>query len=181
MILIALGLAMDAFAVSIGAGLVIPKLTARHVFRAAFHFGLFQALMPVLGWLAGSAVSSYIEAWDHWVAFGLLALIGGKMLNEARTDDDNNECSDPTRGWSLVTLSVATSIDAFAVGLSLAMLGVSVWGPAAIIGVVTAALSTIGICFGCSLGQKYGRWAKIAGGFVLIVIGVRILIQHLSG
>jgi putative Mn2+ efflux pump MntP len=179
-VLIALGLAMDAFAVSIASGLSIPRLTPRHVFRMAFHFGLFQALMPVLGWLAGRTVASLIGAWDHWIALALLAFIGGRMLWEARTDDARKEGADPTRGWTLVTLSVATSIDALAVGLSMAMLGVSVWVPALVIGVVAAAMSTIGIAFGSRLGRRWGRWSQVVGGLVLIGIGVRIVIEHLS-
>lgn len=180
-LLIALGLAMDAFAVSIASGLCIPRLTPRHVFRMAFHFGLFQALMPVLGWLAGRTVASSIATWDHWIALALLAVIGGRMLWEARTDEAPAECADPTRGWTLVTLSVATSIDALAVGLSVAMLGVSIWVPAAIIGAVAAAMSTVGISFGSRLGGRWGRWAKAVGGLVLIGIGIRIVTEHLSG
>jgi putative Mn2+ efflux pump MntP len=178
--IIAVGLAMDAFAVSIASGLAIQKLTGRHVFRMAFHFGLFQALMPVLGWHAGAAVARYLSAWDHWIAMGLLGFIGGRMLWEAWKGEADKTCSDPTRGWSLVTLSIATSIDALAVGLSLAMLGVVIWTPAAIIGVVTAAMSTVGIVFGSRLGCQWGRRAQIAGGLVLIAIGVRIVVTHLA-
>jgi putative Mn2+ efflux pump MntP len=179
-IFIALGLAMDAFAVSIASGLTIEKLTARHVFRMAFHFGLFQALMPILGWLAGTTVAPYIEAWDHWVALALLAFIGGKMLRDSFSDDDDAPRSDPTRGWSLVTLSIATSIDALAVGLGLAMLRVQVWMPAVVIGVVAAAMSTLGIVFGNRLGRRWGRRAEAVGGIVLIAIGIRIVVSHMS-
>ena len=179
-ILIAFGLAMDAFAVSIASGLVIERLTVRHVFRVAFHFGLFQALMPVLGWLAGSTVAQYIESWDHWVAMALLGLIGGKMLIDSQSTKEEVPPADPTRGWSLVTLSVATSIDALAVGLSLAMLRVQVWLPALIIGVVAAFMSAIGIACGSRLGRRWGRRAELAGGLVLIGIGVRIVVSHLS-
>ena len=179
-VLVAFGLAMDAFAVSIAAGLVIAPLTARHVFRASFHFGLFQFMMPVLGWAAGTTVASHISSWDHWVAFALLAFIGGKMLWEARCPEEGKTCKDPTRGWSLVTLSVATSIDALAVGLSIAFLEVSIWQPAAIIGVICAAMSALGITFGSRLGQRWGRWAEVGGGVVLVGIGVRILVSHLT-
>lgn len=179
--LIALGLAMDAFAVSIASGLAVPRLTGRHVFRMAFHFGLFQALMPVLGWYAGATVARFLAAWDHWIALGLLGFIGGKMLVEAwRGGEDDKACADPTRGARLVTLSVATSIDAFAVGLSLAMLDVSIWTPAAVIGVVTATLSALGIVFGSRLGCAWGRRAQIVGGLVLVGIGVRIVVSHLA-
>src|SRR5512145_3318729 len=134
---IALALAMDAFAVALGAGLTLERLTGRHLFRLGFHFGLFQAMMPVVGWLAGLTVQHWIAAYDHWVAFGLLAFVGGKMLYEAlRSEDEEKEAGDPTRGLTLVILSVATSIDALAVGLSLAMLGVNIWLPALVIGLV---------------------------------------------
>ena len=178
--LVAVGLAMDAFAVSVAAGLAIPRVTARHVFRAAFHFGLFQALMPILGWLAGSSFSGYLAAWDHWIAMGLLGFIGGRMLWEARSAEASRACSDPTRGWSLVTLSVATSIDALAVGLGLAVLRVPIWTPALVIGLVTAALSALGVLFGARLGSQWGRRAQVVGGLVLIAIGVRILATHLA-
>lgn len=172
---------MDAFAVSIAAGVVIPRLTYRHVFRVSFHFGLFQFLMPVVGWALGTTVASYIAAWDHWVAFGLLGFIGGKMLFDAwrGSEEDSKVCADPTRGVSLITLSVATSIDALAVGLSMAMLQVQVWAPAVIIGLVAAALSAVGITFGHKLGFRFGKWAATLGGVVLIGIGVRILVTHL--
>lgn len=179
-VLIAVGLAMDAFAVSIASGLAIPRLTFRHVFRMAFHFGLFQALMPVLGWLAGTTVAPYIQSWDHWLALALLGFIGGKMLYESRAGekDEPGSCSDPTRGLTLITLSVATSIDALAVGLSLAMLQVRVWEPAVVIGLVTAAMSAVGILFGSRLGCRWGQRAEFVGGLVLIGIGVKIVISH---
>jgi manganese efflux pump family protein len=180
-VLIAFGLAMDAFAVSIASGLAVEKLTGRHVFRIGFHFGLFQALMPLLGWLAGTTIAPVIEAWDHWVALGLLGFIGLKMINDSRSDEERSERSDPTRGWSLVTLSVATSIDALAVGLSLAMLQMSIWLPALIIGLVAAGMSVFGITFGHRLGRRWGRRAELVGGLVLIAIGVRIVITHTMG
>ena len=122
---IALGLAMDAFAVAIGAGLQLCNVTKRQTFRLAWHFGLFQAFMPILGWLAGLTLVDYIAPVDHWIAFGLLAFIGGKMIYEAlKHDDEEADRCDPTKGWRLVMLSVATSIDALAVGLSMALLGV---------------------------------------------------------
>jgi putative Mn2+ efflux pump MntP len=179
-ILIAFGLAMDAFAVSIASGLAIPKVTGRHVFRMAFHFGLFQALMPIVGWFVGASVARHLAAWDHWIAMALLGFIGGKMLYEAIRGEAETSCADPTRGARLVTLSIATSIDALAVGLSLAMLGVSVWQPALVIGVITAALSTVGILFGSRLGCHWGTRAQVAGGLVLIAIGVRIVVSHIA-
>ncbi len=132
---IALGLAMDAFSVAIGVSVGLGGASARQTFRLAWHFGLFQALMPVVGWVAGTSVRPWIEGWDHWLAFILLCVVGGRMIIESTRGSDGERIpSDPTRGWSLVLLSIATSIDAFAVGLSFAALGVDVWIPAAIIG-----------------------------------------------
>jgi putative Mn2+ efflux pump MntP len=179
---IAVGLAMDAFAVSIGAGLTLKTVDARQTFRLAWHFGLFQALMPVLGWLAGRSLARWIAPVDHWIAFGLLGVIGGKMIHEALKDDDQREArrSDPTKGWSLVLLSVATSIDALAVGLSLALLGVSIWWPAIVIGLVAGAFTTVGIQLGKRFGALLGRRMEIVGGVILIAIGVQILVEHLG-
>ena len=178
---IALGLAMDAFAVSIATGLTVAPVTARHTFRMAFHFGLFQFLMPVVGWLAGREVADWIAGYDHWAAFALLSLIGGRMIWEARREDSGEARGDPTRGWMLVTLSVATSLDALAVGFSMALLGVLVWTPAIVIGIVTCTLSTVGILFGGRLGTRWGRWAKLVGGCVLLAIGLRIVVAHVAG
>lgn len=173
---IAVGLAMDAFAVSIAAGLAVARVTPRHVFRLAFHFGLFQFLMPILGWLAGRGLASQFILYDRWAAFGLLSLVGGKMLFEAFGKEKTDAKIDPTRGIMLVTLSVATSLDALAVGLSMAIMGVSVWGPSVVIGLVAAALSGIGIAFGSRLGRQVGPIAEIGGGCLLLLIGVRILV-----
>ena len=178
---IAFGLAMDAFAVAIVVGLAVDKLTRRRVFRLAFHFGLFQFMMPVFGWLGGRAVAHYMGGYDHWLAFGLLAVIGGKMLWDARSAEGAEFRGDPTRAWTLVMLSIATSIDALAVGLSMALIGVSIWLPSVVIGIVAAAMTVTGMCFGSRLRRKGGRWAQVAGGLVLIGIGVRIVISHLAG
>ena len=175
---ISLGLAMDAFAVSIAMVLGLAQVTPRHTFRVAFHFGLFQFMMPVIGWSAGLQLSHYIHQYDHWVALGLLAFIGCKMLWEAGTQRESNSSTDPTRGLMLMTLSLATSIDALAVGVSMALLGVSVWLPSVIIGLITATLSAVGITFGGTLGARWRRWAEIAGGAVLILIGLEIFISH---
>ncbi len=178
---IAVGLAMDAFAVSIAAGMGLARVTHRHTFRLAFHFGLFQFLMPIIGWSAGRQLSLYIHQYDHWVALVLLGLVGCKMLWEAGGEKKSRAGADPTRGLMLVMLSLATSIDAFAVGVSMAFLGVSVWLPSVIIGLITATLSAIGISFGGGLGRRSQRWADIAGGAVLILIGLEIFISHLAG
>jgi putative Mn2+ efflux pump MntP len=179
---LAVALALDAFAVAIAAGLTLRPLTAGHVFRLSFHFGLFQAGMPILGWLAGITVQRSIAAWDHWIAFGLLAFIGGKMMVESlRGEGELRTASDPTRGWSLVVLSFATSIDALAVGLSLAMLGVSVWVPALVIGVVCAAFTVVGMLLGWRLGRGWRRGVGVVGGVVLVAIGLKILLEHTLG
>jgi len=178
---ISIGLAMDAFAVSIAAGMGISRVTPRHTFRLAFHFGMFQFLMPVIGWSAGKQLSLYIHRYDHWVALVLLSFVGCKMLWEAGAGKKSNSDADPTRGLMLLTLSLATSIDALAVGVSMALLGVSVWLPSVVIGLITAALSAVGITFGGRLGMRWQHWAEIAGGGVLILIGLEIFISHLAG
>jgi putative Mn2+ efflux pump MntP len=179
---IALALAMDAFAVALGAGLMLPKLTGRHLFRFGFHFGLFQALMPVIGWLAGVSIRNQIESFDHWLAFGLLSLVGGKMLWDAwQGAEDTPREGDPTRGMSLVLLSIATSIDALAVGLSLAVLGVTIWTPALVIGIIAGILTVCGMLLGRRLGRAWGSRVEIFGGLVLIAIGVKILLEHMLG
>lgn len=174
------GLAMDAFAVATSTSLMLRQVSKRQVFRFGFHFGLFQAMMPIIGWFAGKTVHEYIAAWDHWVAFGLLAFIGFKAIVDTilRGEEPALE-HDPTRGLSLVVFSVATSIDALAVGLSLALVGVAIWTPALVIGVVTSLLTTLGMLIGARIGARLGRGAAIFGGVVLILIGVRILVSHL--
>ncbi len=180
---IAVGLAMDAFSVAVATSVTLRPLTGRHVFRFAFHFGLFQAGMPLLGWLVGRTVTQWVETWDHWLAFGLLALVGGKAVVDGLrpmaegASEGARAPSDPTRGWSLLLLSLATSIDAFAVGLSLAWLGSSIWLAAVVIGLVTAALTATGMYLGHLLGSRLGHRTSILGGLVLIAIGMKILIE----
>ena len=168
---------MDAFAVAVATGLTLDEVNDGHRFRLGFHFGLFQCLMPILGWLAGNGLLTYIRQYDHWVAFVLLSLVGGKMLWEAFAPGHESERSraDPTRGWSLVTLSIATSLDALAVGLSMAALRVSVWIPSVVIGLVTGGLTVLGLGFGKRLGARWERWADVIGGLVLVAIGAKIL------
>ena len=180
-LLIAVGLSMDAFAVAIAAGLALDTVTPRHVFRLGFHFGLFQFMMPIIGWLAGAQLTTHIAGYDHWLAFALLGFVGGKMLWEACGTKEADGNTDPTRGVVLLTLSVATSIDALAVGLSMAFLGVAVWGPSVVIGIVTATLTAVGVWFGSRIGSRWSRWAEAAGGCVLILIGARLLLGHLWG
>jgi putative Mn2+ efflux pump MntP len=177
---IAIGLAMDAFAVSIAVGLSLKEVSLRQTFRLAYHFGLFQALMPIVGWLAGRSIERWIGPIDHWIAFGLLTAIGGKMIYEAlKGDAEDVEKKDPTKGASLVVLSVATSIDALAVGLSLALLGVEIWYPALVIGLVALVFTAVGLHLGKRFGALLGRRMEIVGGVILIAIGVRILVEHL--
>lgn len=179
---LASALAMDAFAVAVVTGAVLDKVTGRRVFRLAFHFGLFQFLMPMLGWLGGIAVRRYYSAIDHWIAFGLLVLVGGKMLSEGISGigGESSAAIDPTSGWSLVVLSVATSIDALAVGLSLAMVGSTIVIPAVVIGIVASCFTTCGMVLGRRLGFLWGKRAELIGGLILVGIGVKILAEHLS-
>ena len=180
-LLIALSMAMDAFAVCLGAGTLRQTNGARPTFRLSFHFGLFQFLMPVVGWFAGTTIVRYIAAYDHWVAFGLLAFVGIRMIRSGLDRNHEIHKDDPSRGWSLILLSIAESIDALAIGLSLALIGVTIWYPAVVIGVVTGLVSWLGLRLGNVLGGKFGKRMEIAGGVVLILIGVRILIAHIMG
>ncbi len=181
LIAIAVALAMDAVTVAIVTGLSPLPLSGRRVFRLAFHFGLFQGLMPVIGWSLGVAVVSYVAFIDHWIVFGLLVFVGGKMLRESRRPDHRRKAvTDTTRGWPLVLLSVATSLDAMAVGLSLALLEMPILLPALVIGVVTAVLSALGMVGGRRLGVMWGRRVEALGGLVLILIGLHILAKHLG-
>jgi len=173
---------MDAFAVAVATGIVLGNVSGRQTFRLSFHFGLFQFLMPVVGWLAGMSLERFIRGYDHWLAFGLLAFIGGKMIHEAfRGEESDRSASDPTRGGSLVLLSVATSVDALAVGLSLGVLRIRIWYPAVVIGLVAAALTAAGMHIGRPLGNRLGRKMEVVGGLVLVGIGLKILFQHLFG
>lgn len=179
---IAVGLAMDAFAVAIATSVALKDVSGRQLFRLSWHFGLFQALMPVIGWALGLSIERFVKTWDHWLAFGLLAYVGGKAIHTASQPDHVRESngSDPTRGWSLVILSVATSIDALAVGFSFSMLGVSIWYPAVVIGVVAGVVTLLGMLLGGRLGSRFGRRIEVLGGLVLIGIGIKILVEHLS-
>ncbi len=171
---------MDAFAVALGIGSGGNARGPRAIFRLSFHFGLFQFFMPILGWLAGSAFAALIGSVDHWVAFGLLGFVGAHMIRSALGPEEETEnWADPTRGHSLVMLSIATSIDAFAIGLSLAMLGVGIIYPCIVIGVVAAAFTLTGMLIGNRLGELLGKRMEIVGGLILIVIGLRVLWTHL--
>ena len=179
---IAIALAMDAFAVSIAAGVTLKQADARQRFRLAWHFGFFQAAMPVLGWGFGMTIHNLIEKYDHWVAFLLLSFVGMNMLRDAfgSEKDNSQDKKDPTKGASLVMLSIATSIDALAVGLSLAVLKVAIWTPALIIGLVAGIFTLVGMALGEKLGsaQRFSKYAECMGGIVLLLIGVKILHEH---
>lgn len=181
---IAFGLSLDAFAVSVSNSALVRGLKLRHGLRMALSFGLFQMAMPVAGWAAGSAFSRYIADFDHWVAFGLLLLVGGRMVREGLRPAPADGCADgeakdcrhlPT----LLVLSVATSLDALAVGLSFAMIRVDIAVPVVVIGAVTFALCLAGYFLGSRIGRRLNLRLEIAGGLVLVAIGVKILLEHL--
>ena len=180
-LVIAVGLAMDAFAVSLGAGASGRAVGGRAVFRLSFHFGLFQFMMPVVGWFLGSRIVSLLSSVDHWIAFGLLTFVGVRMIRSGFEPDGGIDTTDPSRGFTLLMLCVATSIDALAIGLSLAVLRVKIWYPSVVIGVVTSGLSLIGLRLGARLGVKFGKRMEVAGGAILILLGLHILLSHYSG
>ena len=178
---IAVALAMDAFAVSIAAGIFLKQLDFRHYFRLAWHFCFFQAMMPVIGWSAGMTVRTWIEAYDHWVAFGLLVYVAqGMLLPAIRGKKEEEHPNNPTKGMTLVMLSIATSIDALAVGLTLSFLNVSIWIPAVVIGLTAGAFTIIGMRLGqiAANASRFSRWAEALGGGVLLLIGLNILREH---
>ncbi|MGN0527536.1 MAG: manganese efflux pump MntP family protein [Eubacterium sp.] len=178
--LIAVGLSMDAFAVSICKGLKMQnKINGGQTALIALFFGGFQALMPVIGWFLGSSFKKYIENFDHWVAFVLLAFIGGKMIYDSFHDDDDNE-DKPFSIKELFLLAIATSIDALAVGITFAIIKTNIWTAVALIGVTTFVLSAVGVFIGHKFGAKYKNKAELAGGIILVLIGVKILLEHLG-
>ena len=179
---LAVGLAMDATAVAASRGLALSRVTARHALLVALYFGGSQALMPLIGWMIGASVGPLVEAWDHWIAFVLLSVIGGKMIWEARGAKDE-EARDGEAAFApkvMIVLAVATSIDALAVGVTLPMLGAPLGLSLATIGVTTAVMSVIGLFAGRRFGAVLGPRLDIAGGLILIVLGVKILIEHTS-
>jgi putative Mn2+ efflux pump MntP len=177
---LAVGLALDAFAVSLAGGAGGRLNQPRPALRLAFHLGLFQFMMPIVGWYLGSQTVQFVGGFGGWIAFALLTYIGIRMVASGfRSDagDDRRE-TDPSRGWTLVALSVATSIDALAVGVSLAMVGVGIWQPSVVIGVVTAVMALVGIAIGSRVGARWGSRVEIAGGLLLVAIGIRMLVDH---
>jgi putative Mn2+ efflux pump MntP len=178
-LLISLGLAMDAFAVSITSGITIKYLKIRYALKIALFFGFFQAIMPVIGWLLGVSVRHAISGFDHWIAFGLLSIIGCKMIYESFKLQSDKEKIDPQNIYILFILSIATSIDALAIGLSLSFLKVAIIFPAIIIGLVTFLLSFLGVHIGNRIGHFFEKKIEMIGGLVLIGIGFKILVEHL--
>ena len=176
--LLAVGLAMDAFAVSVCKGLALPRIDLKKALAAGLWFGGFQALMPLLGYLLGSRFASYIADFDHWIAFVLLALIGGNMIRESFGDEEEADASFGLR--AMLPLALATSIDALAVGLTFAFLSVRVLPAVTLIGVVTLVISTAGVKLGNLFGARFRGKAEFAGGLILILLGVKILLEHLG-
>ena len=170
---------MDAFAVSITSGITIKRLHINHALKIALFFGLFQAFMPIIGWLAGLSLRDYISAVDHWIAFGLLSFIGCKMIYESITVQSSKKEINPLNVYVLLVLSIATSIDALAVGISFAFLKVSIVTPVIIIGTVTFLLSYLGVYIGDRIGHFFENKIEIAGGILLIGIGIKILVEGL--
>lgn len=178
--LIGVALSMDAFAVSVCKGLSVKKAGVKHVLTVGVYFGGFQALMPMLGFLLGYKFESFITNIDHWIAFVLLAIIGGNMIREALGKDEDDKETDDFSFRAMLPLAVATSIDALAVGISFAFLGVDIVTAALLIGATTFVLSGAGIFVGNIFGSKYKSKAELAGGIVLILIGAKILLEHLG-
>lgn len=177
LLLISVGLAMDAFAVSVGKGMTLKKVRLRHSLTAGVWFGVFQGLMPLIGYFVGRSFASYVVSVDHWIAFGLLTIIGINMIREATSDDAEEHDSD--FGFrTMLLMAIATSIDALAVGVSMAFLNVNIWISAAVICAVTLIISAAGVYLGSIFGSRLGSKAGIIGGLILIAIGIKIVIEH---
>ncbi len=179
LMMIALGLGMDCFAVSLGIGTARTCKSFRPFFRLCFHFGLFQGGMALLGYLAGSTIAPLIESVDHWIAMGLLAFVGIRMIKGGMNPEAETYCDDPSKGWTLVMLAVATSIDALAVGLSFAFLQVDIVPASLTIGITSTIMSIIGLTIGHGLGTAFGKRMEIIGGLILNGIGINIVISHI--
>lgn len=179
--LIGIGLSMDAFAVAVCRGLKMQKLNFGQTALIALFFGGFQALMPLIGWFLGTQFESYITAVDHWIAFVLLAIIGGKMIYDSFKKEENDSSEKSVLNIKeLLVMAIATSIDALAVGITFAFLNVNIWSSVSIIGVTTFVLSAIGVLIGHKFGAKYKNKAELAGGVILVLIGLKILLEHLG-
>lgn len=181
LLVIAVGLGMDAFAVAVATGVKLCRVTWRQAGRMALAFGGFQFAMPVLGWLGGQTLTGVLRALDHWVAFGLLLFVGGRMVwGGLHPGQAGWQAEDPTRGWVLFTLAVATSIDALAVGFGFSLLNLAIWGPALLFGAAAFLMTLVGLFLGCRVGLTFGERMEILGGLLLIGIGVKILLDHLA-
>lgn len=184
LLIIAIGLSMDAFAVSIGKGLSLKKIKLSHALKVGLWFGGFQALMPLIGYMLGSTFAEIVSAFDHWVAFVLLSLIGGNMIKESLENDSDNDCDcnkKDKNGFGLTTmftLAVATSIDALAIGVTFAFFKVAIFPAIITIGITTLIFSVAGLKIGNIFGCKYKSHAELFGGVILILIGLKILIEH---
>ena len=178
--LIALALSMDAFSVAMAIGAAGRGHSSIAVIRLATAFGIFQFVMPILGWLLGKTVVSYISDYDHWIAFGLLLIVGLRMIKEYFDKDEKERTKDPTKGWSLLILSIATSIDALAVGVSFAFFDVNIYYASAVIGIVCFIITALGMIFGKALSRVLGRKAVLIGAIVLIGIGIKIVVEHMT-
>jgi len=181
LILIAVGLSIDSFAVSVSCGLILNEITFKKALRIAFSLAIFQAIMPLIGWKIGKEIAFLIEGFDHWVAFGLLFAIGVKMLVDSFKNDEPDKKMNPLKFKVLMGLSLATSIDALIVGISFSVTEINLLLTAGIIGFTTGVFSMLGILFGKKTGLRFGKKMEILGGIILIFIGLKILIEHLLG
>jgi putative Mn2+ efflux pump MntP len=179
LILIAVGLSVDSFAVSVSSGLILNQITFKRALRIATSLAIFQAVMPILGWFIGKRIETLTESFDHWLAFGLLFIIGGKMIWESFKSDALDKKMNPLELKVLIGMSIATSIDALVVGVSFAFINVNLLLTAFIIGLTTGVFSMLGILFGKKTGLRFGKNMEILGGLILIIIGIKILIEHL--
>jgi len=178
-LILAIGLSMDSFAVSIGCGLTEQKISFRHAAKISFSLAFFQGIFPVAGWFMGTEIKAYVESIDHWIAFFLLLFLGGKMIVESFKRVDHNEMSDVYSWRHIITLSIATSMDALVVGFSYALASTrNIFGGALIIGAVTFFFAMVGIRIGKDVGSSLGSKVELLGGIILIGIGLKILIQH---
>lgn len=179
-ILIAISLSFDTFAVSVSSGLILKKIDFFNATKIAITLAVFQAAMPVIGWLAGSGIKNYAESYDHWMAFGILALLGGKMIYESFKNDPEDRSFNPLDIKVMIGMAIATSIDALIVGFSFALLDYKILISVGIIGSVTYVVAMLGMLFGKKIGIRMGRRMEILGGLMLMLIGLKILIEHLS-
>ena len=180
LLLIALGLAMDAFAVSICKGITMKNIKFKNVLIIALFFGGFQGIMPFIGWLLGSSFAAYITPVDHWIAFVLLGFLGVKMLIDSFKKDDDECCNDSFSIKELFVLAIATSIDALAIGITFAFLNVNIIGAVSSIGIITFVLAIVGVFIGHKFGDKFKNKAEFVGGLILVLMGVKILLDHLG-